>query len=42
MQITDIRTIQLRRKLNRPQRDARGSCDERCFTFVLVDIDSSP
>lgn len=40
MKITDVRTVQLCRPLDRPQRNARGSRDERRFTFVLVEADS--
>jgi D-galactarolactone cycloisomerase len=40
MKITGIRTVQLRRPLDRPQRHARGGRDVRCFTFVLVDTDA--
>jgi L-alanine-DL-glutamate epimerase-like enolase superfamily enzyme len=40
MKITDIRTLQLRRPLDRPQRHARGQQQERCFTFVVVETDA--
>lgn len=40
MKITDIRALQLRRPLERPQRNARGSRHERHFTFVLVETDA--
>jgi D-galactarolactone cycloisomerase len=40
MKITDIRAIQLRRLLQRPQRNARGERAERRFTFVLVETDA--
>ena len=40
MKITSIRTVQLMRPLPRPQRNSRGSRDERRFTFVLVETDS--
>ena len=39
MQITSVRTVQLRRLLDRPQRNAQGSRDDRVFTFVLVETD---
>ncbi len=40
MKITDVRTVQLTRPLDRPQRTAQGSRTERVFTFVLVETDA--
>src|SRR5215218_11517421 len=40
MRITDVRAVQLRRRLDRPQRNARESRNERTFTFVLVETDA--
>src|SRR3954447_26341850 len=40
MQITDVRTIQLTRRLDRPQRNSREGRSERTFTFVLVETDA--
>ena len=39
MKITDVRTVQLRRTLDRAQRTAQGSRSQRIFTFVLVETD---
>ncbi len=40
MKITDVRTVQLHRPLDRPQRTAQGSRTQRVFTFVLVETDA--
>lgn len=40
MRITDIRTVRLRRSLDRPQRTSRGERSQRRFTLVLVDTDA--
>jgi D-galactarolactone cycloisomerase len=40
MQITDVRAVQLTRRLERPQRNSRESRGERTFTFVLVETDA--
>src|SRR5437764_15036492 len=40
MQITDVRAVQLTRRLERPQRNARESRGERKFTFVVVETDA--
>jgi L-alanine-DL-glutamate epimerase-like enolase superfamily enzyme len=39
MRITDVRAVQLTRRLERPQRNAREGRGERTFTFVLVETD---
>ena len=39
MKITDVRTVQLRRPLDRPQRTSMGGRSQRVFTFVLVETD---
>jgi D-galactarolactone cycloisomerase len=39
MKITDVRAIQLTRRLDRPQRNSRDSRAQRVFTFVLVETD---
>ena len=40
MKIADVRTVQLSRPLDRPQRTAQGSRTQRVFTFVLVETDA--
>jgi D-galactarolactone cycloisomerase len=40
MRITEVRTVQRTRRLDRPQRNARESRTERQFTFVLVETDA--
>src|SRR5262245_16150029 len=40
MRITDVRAVQLTRRLDRPQRNAREGRGERTFTFVLVETDA--
>ncbi|MCI0377844.1 MAG: mandelate racemase/muconate lactonizing enzyme family protein [Gemmataceae bacterium] len=40
MQITDVRAVQLTRRLDRPQRNSREARSERTFTFVLVETDA--
>lgn len=40
MKITDVRAVQLKRRLDRPQRNSRDSRTERLFTFVLVETDA--
>jgi L-alanine-DL-glutamate epimerase-like enolase superfamily enzyme len=40
MQITEVRTVQLARRLDRPQRNSREARSERTFTFVLVETDA--
>jgi L-alanine-DL-glutamate epimerase-like enolase superfamily enzyme len=40
MKITDVRAIQLSRKLDRPQRNSRESRRKRTFTFVQVQTDA--
>ena len=40
MKITDVRAVQLTRRLDRPQRNAREGRGERRFTFVLVETDA--
>jgi L-alanine-DL-glutamate epimerase-like enolase superfamily enzyme len=40
MHITDVRAVQLRRRLDRPQRNAREGRGERTFTFVVVETDA--
>lgn len=40
MKITNIRTIQLTRKLSRLLRNSFDSRNQRCFTFVLVETDA--
>src|SRR6476620_3824976 len=40
MRITDVRTVQLTRRLDRPQRNSREGRSERTFTFVLVETDA--
>jgi L-alanine-DL-glutamate epimerase-like enolase superfamily enzyme len=40
MQITEVRTVQLARWLDRPQRNAREGRSERTFTFVMVETDA--
>jgi L-alanine-DL-glutamate epimerase-like enolase superfamily enzyme len=40
MRITDVRALQLSRRLDRPQRNAREGRSERTFTFVLVETDA--
>ena len=39
MKITNVSAVRLRRKLDRPQRNAQGGRSERTFTFVVVDTD---
>ncbi len=39
MQITDVKAVQLVRRLGRPQRNSREGRSERTFTFVLVETD---
>ena len=40
MKITNVRTVQLKRPLDRPQRNAQGGRGQRIFTFVLVETDA--
>nr|MCH9674010.1 mandelate racemase/muconate lactonizing enzyme family protein [Gammaproteobacteria bacterium] len=40
MKITNVRTVQLRRPLDKPQRNAQGGRAARTFTFVLVETDA--
>ena len=40
MQITDIRAMQSTTRLDCPQRNARGSRNERTFAFVVVETDA--
>src|SRR5439155_17001951 len=40
MKITDVRAVQLTRRLDRPQRNSREGRSERRFTFVLVETDA--
>src|SRR5262245_51244183 len=40
MQITDVRAVQLTRRLERPQRNSREGRSERKFTFVVVETDA--
>jgi L-alanine-DL-glutamate epimerase-like enolase superfamily enzyme len=40
MQITNVRSVQVARRLDRPQRNAREGRSERTFTFVLVETDA--
>jgi L-alanine-DL-glutamate epimerase-like enolase superfamily enzyme len=40
MHITNVRAVQLARRLDRPQRNSRESRGERSFTFVLVETDA--
>jgi D-galactarolactone cycloisomerase len=40
MKITNIRTIQLTRRLSRLQRNSREARNQRRFTFVLVETDA--
>jgi D-galactarolactone cycloisomerase len=40
MHITDVRAVQLARRLDRPQRNSREGRTERTFTFVLVETDA--
>lgn len=40
MKITNVRTVQLKRPLDKPQRNAQGGRDQRVFTFVLVETDA--
>ncbi len=40
MRITDVRAVQVARRLDRPQRNAREGRAERTFTFVLVETDA--
>src|SRR5262245_65778529 len=40
MRITDVRAVQLARRLDRPQRNAREGRSERTFTFALVETDA--
>src|SRR5262249_3394327 len=40
MQVTEVRTVQLARRLDRPQRNSREGRSERTFTFVLVETDA--
>ena len=40
MKITDVRTVQLSRPLDQPQRTAQGGRIQRVFTFVLVETDA--
>jgi L-alanine-DL-glutamate epimerase-like enolase superfamily enzyme len=40
MQITDLRAVQLVRRLDRPQRNSREGRSDRRFTFVLVETDA--
>jgi D-galactarolactone cycloisomerase len=40
IRITEVRTVQLTRRLDRPQRNAREGRNERTFTFVLVETDA--
>jgi L-alanine-DL-glutamate epimerase-like enolase superfamily enzyme len=40
MQITEVRAVQLTRRLDRPQRNAREGRSERTFTLVLVETDA--
>lgn len=40
MKITDVRAVQLTRRLERPQRNSRESRGVRTFTFVLVETDA--
>src|SRR5262245_42456044 len=40
MRITDVRAVQLARRLDRPQRNSREGRSERTFTFVLVETDA--
>ena len=40
MQITEVRAVQLARRLDRPQRNSREARSERTFTFVLVETDA--
>jgi hypothetical protein len=37
MRITEVRTVQLTRRLERPERNAREARGERTFTFVMVE-----
>jgi L-alanine-DL-glutamate epimerase-like enolase superfamily enzyme len=40
MHITDVRAVQLTRRLDRPQRNSREARNERTFTFILVETDA--
>src|SRR5262245_35147410 len=40
MRITEVRAVQLARRLDRPQRNSREGRAERTFTFVLVETDA--
>jgi L-alanine-DL-glutamate epimerase-like enolase superfamily enzyme len=40
MRITDVRAVQLTRRLDRPQRHSREGRSDRKFTFVLVETDA--
>jgi L-alanine-DL-glutamate epimerase-like enolase superfamily enzyme len=40
MQITEVRAVQLTRRLERPQRNSREVRGERTFTFVVVETDA--
>ena len=40
MQITDVRAVQLTRRLERPQRNSREGRSQRTFTFVVVETDA--
>src|SRR6516162_8326780 len=40
MHITEVRAVQLVRRLDRPLRNAREGRSERTFTFVLVETDA--
>ena len=40
MKITDVRTVQLSRPLDQPQRTAQGGRIQRVFIFVLVETDA--
>ena len=39
VKITDVRIVQLRRPLDRPQRTVQGGRTHRVFTFTLVETD---
>lgn len=40
MKITDVRLVQLRRPLERPQRNSQSTRTDRSFNFVLVETDA--
>jgi L-alanine-DL-glutamate epimerase-like enolase superfamily enzyme len=40
MKITDVRAVQLTRRLDRPQRNAQEGRSERTFMFVVVETDA--